>query len=75
MDQDWLELAENAQVVRTTEKALLVCTDFDEFWVPRSQIADDCLEEEGDSGPLLVTRWWAEQNREIDTVDDAVANS
>ena len=58
----------NAQVIASTEKALRVQLDTgSKHWIPRSQIHDDSElygnEPHNNSGELVVTAWFAEQER------------
>jgi|WetSurMetagenome_2_1015567.scaffolds.fasta_scaffold04771_9 hypothetical protein len=53
-----------AEVIKSTRLAILVSLeDLDEErWIPKSVIHDDSdIRDEGDSGELVVNRWWAEQ--------------
>lgn len=59
----------NAQLVRTTDKAILVSVDElidseweGEIWVPKSVVHDDSEVYSGstESGDLIVKTWWAE---------------
>ena len=50
-------------VIRATSKALLVCIDESEVWIPKSQLCDeseiDAAADEGDEGELVVPEWMA----------------
>lgn len=52
-----------AHAIKQTELALLVrFDDKRELWVPQSQIHDDSeVYAVGDTGKLVVARWWAER--------------
>jgi hypothetical protein len=62
-DEDTAEFDEGF-VVRTTEAAVLIEVDGEEeIWVPKSQLREgNDLWEEGDSGSLVVTWWFAEKS-------------
>ncbi len=56
----------NVEVLRVTDRAILVSTDDadDDIWIPKSQIDEDASEvklEEGESGVLAISQWIAEQ--------------
>lgn len=52
----------DASAIRETEKAILCVWDGGEHWVPKSQVAEDSeVHEDGNSGDLIVTEWWAIQ--------------
>jgi len=60
MRERWVEL--EATCLATTEQAILVEVDNEEFWIPRSQLSEDSeVADKGDEGTLIVTRWVAEQ--------------
>lgn len=49
---------------KKTAKALLCEIEGDEYFVPDSQIDDDSeVFAEGDEGTLIVSLWWAEQEK------------
>lgn len=53
---------DDANVIRATEKAILVEVGGEEMWVPQSQIDDDSeVWEERQEGTLIVSEWWAER--------------
>jgi hypothetical protein len=53
---------EDVKVEKETEMALLVEIEGDKYWVPKSQVHKDSeVNEEGDEGTLITTRWWAEK--------------
>lgn len=57
-------LIQNAECVRTTDKAILVRADeFDEpVWIPQSQVHEDSeVWKLGQTGDLVVTEWFAEK--------------
>lgn len=50
------------EIVRETEKAFLVRIDDEEFWLPRSQVADDADYEEGDKDcTMSITEFIAKE--------------
>lgn len=51
------------EAIRATEKAVLVRrANGEEVWVPQSQICDDSeIFRRGDTGTLVVKRWYAEK--------------
>lgn len=56
---------DDCEAAKETDKALLVYFgDLEKkLWVPKSQIHDDSeVWEEGQSGTLVVTGWWAGKN-------------
>lgn len=55
---------EDVEVLRETDKALLVSLDYgDEVWVPKSQISDNSeVYQDGDIGVLTVSPWWAHKH-------------
>ena len=58
-EKKWLEV-EALDVKRESAKALLVVIGSDEFWIPKSQIADDSeVKAEGESGMLKISEWIA----------------
>lgn len=43
------------EVVRSTDKALLVIHEDEEFWLPWSQVETDCIDgDEGDEGLIRI---------------------
>lgn len=53
---------DDVNVIRATEKAILVEVGGEEMWVPQSQIDDDSeVWEERQEGTLIVSEWWAER--------------
>jgi hypothetical protein len=54
---------EDVEVIKETEMALLCDISGEEHWVPKGQLDTDLNEvwEEGDTGNLAVSRWWAEK--------------
>jgi hypothetical protein len=54
----------DAQVIRETDKALLVDLDGSEVWVPKSVVHDDSevWSAENAVGDLVVKYWWAAKN-------------
>lgn len=55
----------DCQVIRETEKAILVVLEDDgerEIWIPKTQIHDDSeVWKEGQTGELIVKAWFAEK--------------
>lgn len=50
------------EIVKETDKALLLRIDGEEYWCPLSQIADSDDYREGDEDvSLSVTEWWAKK--------------
>lgn len=50
----------DAEALKETDAALLCLLDGKEVWIPKSQIDDDSeVWEEGQSGDLVVTEWFA----------------
>lgn len=54
-------VVEDAVIVRATDRAILVqITDFDEEWIPRSQLdPESTIHDVGDRGRLVVAGWFA----------------
>jgi endo-beta-N-acetylglucosaminidase D len=53
---------EDIKAEAETEKAILVEIEGDKYWVPKSQVHEDSeVNEKGDEGILITTRWWAEK--------------
>ncbi len=50
-------------ILRTTDAALLIEHEGEEYWIPRSQVIEDESDalEEGDEGLLTITEWIAIQ--------------
>ncbi len=48
-------------VTAEKEKAIACVIDNEEFWIPKSQLLDDSVENLGDTGTLIITAWIAEQ--------------
>ena len=49
-------------LMRSTDKAGLYKTaDGDEHWIPFSQISDDSVDRDGDTGTLRIPRWLADE--------------
>ena len=52
----------NCEVLRETDRAILVTRGKGELWIPKSVIHDDSeVYEDGDRGKLVVQTWWAEE--------------
>lgn len=50
----------DVEALKETDAALLCLIDGREVWIPKSQIDDDSeVWEEGQSGDLVVTEWFA----------------
>jgi len=58
-----VKVAESETIVlQQLEQASETGLDFDEVWIPKSQIHEDSeVNEMGDVGNLVITRWLAEQ--------------
>lgn len=53
---------EDCRIVRESAAALLIEYDGEEHWIPRSQIADHEIYDEGDEGVTVsITEWIADQ--------------
>ena len=55
---------EDTEVIRGTDKALLINIEGEEKWIPKSVIHDDSEvfdDNENRKGALVLKRWWAEQ--------------
>lgn len=61
----------DVEVLRATDKALLCKIEKEEVWVPRSVVDDSSeVQEEHDSGTLVVQSWFAKKTDELrDYVD------
>ena len=58
---NWVHL-DDCDVLRTTEKAILVEYDGEEIWLPRSQVSDGEQYEEGDTGVTIsITEYIARE--------------
>ncbi len=58
-----VELGEST-IFKITDRAILFSIDDEKYWVPISQICDDCYSEEwvvGDNVNLYITTWFAKQ--------------
>lgn len=64
---NWVHL-EVTEILRETDKAILVLLDDEELWIPLSQIADSDDYSVGDTDCVIsVTEWFAKQsNLEIE---------
>lgn len=52
---------ENVTLIRSTEKAGMYQTeDGDEVWIPWSQIDENSVDKDGDSGDIWIPLWLAE---------------
>ncbi len=46
----------------SSDDAILVVIEGDEYWIPNSQVHDDSeVWRKGDEGELVITDWWAEK--------------
>lgn len=71
MARQYVEI-EDVEVLKATDKALLVYVDSTEIWLPRSQIhASSAVDAQGDKGQIVVTKWIAEQ-KEIEFDESAL---
>lgn len=55
---------DDVRVVKTTDKAVLVEYEGEEYWLPRSHIVveeSEVYDVEGDHGTLVITEWIAQQ--------------
>lgn len=60
-DGKWLTIP-GALLVHQTEKAGKFWIEGEEYWIPWSQVSEDCaLEANGDQGALIITKWIAQQ--------------
>ena len=51
---------EDCECVKETEKAILVCIEGDDYWIPKSQVDDDSeVYEDDTNGTLVITEWFA----------------
>ncbi len=57
----WIHL-EDVDILRETEAAFLIRIDDEEYWIPKSQIADPENYCDGEEGvDMSITEWIAEQ--------------
>lgn len=50
------------EVTVETDKAILIWTDGEAFWIPKSQIDESSeVQGKGDSGTLLIPEWLAKE--------------
>lgn len=50
-------------LIRSTDKAgLYRDTEGNEFWIPWSQLRDDSVDKDGDTGDIRIPLWLAEEN-------------
>lgn len=62
VDDEGVEFDIDVPVKKRTDLSLLIEIEGEDYWVPHSQImADSEVTDEGDTGTLLVTTWWAEK--------------
>ncbi len=56
----------NVTLIRSTDKAGLYQTESgDEFWIPWSQLREDSVDRDGDTGDIRIPLWLAEE-KELD---------
>ena len=69
LDDKFVYLFFNCECKKATDRALLVENEFGETaWVPISQLTDDSdIYEEGDTGTLAISDWFAERIEWDDT--------
>jgi len=72
MSKIWI-LVSDATLIRSSDKAGLYKIDGDEYWIPWSQIRDDSVDRDGESGDLWITEWIADQ-KEIEGDDEEEAD-
>ena len=68
MSKIWI-LVSDATLIRSSDKAGLYKIDDTEHWIPWSQIRDDSVDRDGQSGDLWITEWIADQ-KEIEGYDE-----
>lgn len=54
----WI-LIDEAKLIRSSDKAGLYAIDGAEYWIPWSQIHEDSVDKDGDTGELWITEWIA----------------
>lgn len=72
MSKIWI-LVSDATLIRSSDKAGLYKIDDTEHWIPWSQIRDDSVDRDGQSGDLWITEWIADQ-KEIEGYDEEEAD-
>lgn len=60
MAKVWVLVSE-VTLVRSTDKAGLYKIDGTEHWIPWSQIREDSVDKDGETGDLWITEWIADQ--------------
>ncbi len=68
MSKVWILISE-ATLIRSSDKAGLYKIDGEEHWIPWSQIRDDSIDKDGESGELWITEWIADE-KEIEGDDE-----
>ena len=63
MVRDFGQVTVAAEVIRTTDAAILINYQGDEIWVPRKCCIQGDRIEEGDTD-LMIARWWWSSNVE-----------
>ncbi len=57
-------------LVSSTDKAGLYRTDtWDEFWIPFSQLKEDSVDKDGETGDIRIPRWLAEE-KELEYLEE-----
>ena len=65
---DWV-VVEEATLIRSTDRAGLFDVDGDEVWIPWSQIREDSVDQDGESGALFLRRWIA-QDKDLEFAEE-----
>lgn len=60
MAKVWVLVSE-VTLVRSTDKAGLYKIEGKEHWIPWSQIREDSVDKDGETGDLWITEWIADQ--------------
>ena len=57
----------SVEITAETAKALLcIPEEGEQYWIPKSVVHDDSEAwKKGDSGKLIVKKWWAEKNNYV----------
>lgn len=62
---------ENVEVIRDSEKAMLIAYKDEEYWIPRSQTRDEStVKKKGDKGKLVISAWIAGEKGLKDSESD-----
>jgi len=72
MSKVWI-LVNEATLIRSSDKAGLYKIYGEEHWIPWSQIRDDSVDKDGESGELWITEWIADE-KEIEGDDEEEAD-